>query len=77
MVVASREAGAAELFFLEAEALDLRPHGPVEDEDALIRRGPESREDFGTIRQIRGGSGSGVGEIRHEGRTDIETRILC
>ena len=32
---AGNEAIAPEMAFLETQALDLRPHGPVEHEDAL------------------------------------------
>ena len=35
---ASRKAIAAEVIFPEAKALDLRAHGPVENQDALARR---------------------------------------
>ena len=39
------ESGAAELPLAEAEALDLRAHRAVEDEDALARRSGERRGD--------------------------------
>ena len=62
MMVAADEAGAAKVLFVEAEPLDLRAHRPVEDEHALIGRGPQRRQNLGAIGQswgqIRAGSGS-------------------
>ena len=40
---------AAEVVLAEAEALDLRAHGAVEDQDALARRIPEGAKHLGTI----------------------------
>ena len=40
---------AAEMLLVEAEALDLRAHGAVEDEDALARRRRERGKHLGAV----------------------------
>ena len=48
-VAAARVPIAAKMLLPEAEALDLRPHRAVEDEDALARRRRQGGEHFGAI----------------------------
>ena len=38
-----------EMLLLQAEALDLRAHGPVEDEDAAAGGGGQRGDDFGAV----------------------------
>ena len=49
VALAADEPLATEMGLGEAEALDLRAHGPVEDEDALARRRLQGRQDLGPI----------------------------
>ena len=46
---AAPKAIAAEVVLAEAEALDLRAHGAVEDQDALARRRLQCGEDVGSV----------------------------
>ena len=62
VAVADPEAVAAEMRLVEAEALDLRAHGAVEDQDPLARGGGQGR------RARRSG---GSGRLRRPWRAPI------
>ena len=71
MAGAAGESVAAEMVLVEAEALDLRAHGAVEDEDALARRRRQRGQHFRAV-----GLGGDRAEQCHRAMMDFATYFV-
>ncbi|ENT51371.1 hypothetical protein P046_01778 [Brucella suis 06-997-1672] len=67
LAVTGGETIAAKMLFMETQALNLRTHGAVEDQDALARRLGQCRRHFRTVRLCRRCTKKIVKGRRHKG----------